>query len=227
MLCGREEGIRPIVAQIGHDVTEVPAGTAETTRATVLFADMRGYTAMAERLPPARLVPLLDEFFRILGSATQAHGGEVFYMAGDGMMAGFGVRADRHRAREALAAGRVMLERFASVAARWQNEMSIVAGIGVGLHLGEVALGFLGPPGKKAMTMVGDTANVAARLCGRARTGELLMSSAVAAALHDDWRIADPAGVSTPFLQLPQFALRGRGALLDIWCVPAKERVLL
>src|ERR1700688_3038492 len=61
-------------------------------KATVLFADMRGYTAIAERLPPARVVPLLDEFFRVLGCATEAHGGEVFHMAGDGMMAGFGVR---------------------------------------------------------------------------------------------------------------------------------------
>src|ERR1700693_59716 len=120
---------------------------AETPRATVLFADMRGYTAIAERLPPAQVVPLLDEFFRILASATEAHGGEVFYMAGDGMMAGFGVgEADQHRAREALAAGQAMLEGFALVAARWQNELSIVAGIGVGLQLGEVALGFLGPP---------------------------------------------------------------------------------
>src|SRR5450631_3301484 len=118
---------------------EVPVETAETTLATVLFADMRGYTAIAERLPPARVVPLLDQFFRILGKATEAHGGEVFYMAGDGMMAGFGVReADRHRAREALAAGRAMLEGFASVAARWKSEMAIEAGIGVGLHMGEV-----------------------------------------------------------------------------------------
>jgi adenylate cyclase len=222
MLCGREEGVRPVIATIDDNVT------AETTRATVLFADMRGYTAIAERLPPARLVPLLDEFFGILGSATEAHGGEVFHMAGDGMMAGFGVReAPRHRAREALAAGHAMLETFASVAARWQSEMSIVAGIGVGLHLGDVALGILGPPGKRSMTMVGDTANVAARLCSRARTGELLMSSTVAAALYDDGRIADPAGGPIPFLQLPQFAIRGRGALLDIWCVPARQRLAL
>ena len=50
----------------------VPVETAETTLATVLFADMRGYTAIAEQLPPARVVPLLDEFFRILGKATEA-----------------------------------------------------------------------------------------------------------------------------------------------------------
>lgn len=77
------------------------------------------------------------------------------------------------------------------------------------------------------MTMVGDTANVAARLCGRARTGELLMSSIVASALRDVGPIEDPTGVPIPFLQLPQFALRGRGALLDIWCVPARERIAL
>ena len=182
----------------------MPLEPVVTTEATVLFADMRGYTAIAERLPPARVVPLLHEFFRVLGSATTIHGGEVFYMAGDGMMAGFGVReADRHRAREALSAGRAMLEDFATVASRWQREMSIVAGIGVGMHLGEVALGFIGPPGRESMTLVGDTANVAARLCGRARTGELLMSSAVASALHDDGQLADSAGVPIPFLQLP------------------------
>ena len=123
---------------------EVPGEAVETTQATVLFADMRGYTAIAERLPPARVVPLLDEFFRVLGCATEAHGGEVFHMAGDGMMAGFGVREPgRHRAREALSAGHAMLVGFGSVAARWQSEMSIVAGIGVGLHMGEVALGLV------------------------------------------------------------------------------------
>jgi len=201
---------------------------SKTTRATVLFADLRGYTALAERLEPACIVPLLDEFFTVLAGATALHGGRVFHMAGDGMMAGFGVSAAvGHGAPEALAAGHAMLKEFASVAARWRRELSLEAGIGVGLHLGEVALSSLGPPGRKQSTLVGDTVNVAARLCSRARAGEVLLSCTVADALG-----AAPAAIATnarlaPFLQLPQFELRGRSAPLDIWCIPAAERLAL
>jgi class 3 adenylate cyclase len=203
------------------DATLIPA---ETTHAAVLFADMRGYTGLAERLPPARVVPLLDEFFGILGRVTVAFGGQVFHMAGDGMMAGFGVRDPRRSgASAALAAGHAMLQSFAPVATRWREEFAVVTGIGIGLHLGEIALGFLGPPGKQAITMIGDTANVAARLCSRARAGEVLFSCVVAAALGAD---GDSPGMGgKPFLQLPQFELRGRRELLDIWCVPAPERL--
>ncbi|HTV94720.1 MAG TPA: adenylate/guanylate cyclase domain-containing protein [Steroidobacteraceae bacterium] len=197
----------------------------KTTRGTVLFADLRGYTALAERLAPARIVPLLDEFFGVLAAATLLHGGQVFHMAGDGMMAGFGLGAVSDGAAEAVGAGRAILQQFAEVAARWRADLSIETGVGIGLHLGEVALGTLGPPGYKRTTLVGDTVNVAARLCGRARAGELLLSCTVAAALaaartangHDSTPIA--------FLQLPQFELRGRTAPLDIWCFPAPERV--
>jgi class 3 adenylate cyclase len=205
-----------------------PIACVETTYATVLFADMRGYTGLAELMPPARVVPLLDEFFGVLAHAVAAYGGQIYHMAGDGMMAGFGVHDPQEPgASEALAAGHVMLENFASIAARWRRELSIVTGIGVGLHLGEIALGFLGPPGRKFVTLVGDTANVAARLCSRARTGEVLLSSTVAAALYLEGGVASAASAPLPFLQLPQFALPGRSGLLDIWCVPARERVAL
>jgi class 3 adenylate cyclase len=160
-----------------------PPAAARTARVTVLFADLRGYTGMAERLPPACIVPLLDEFFRTLATATEAHGGTVFHMAGDGMMAGFGVKDHGGTgAREALAAGHAMLQAFAPIAARWRADLSIDAGIGVGLHLGEVAIGVLGPPGHRSTTLVGDTVNVAARLCSRARAGEVLFSCTVATA---------------------------------------------
>jgi adenylate cyclase len=196
----------------------------EMTHATVLFADMRGYTGLAERLRPVRVVSLLDEFFTVLARVTMAFGGEVFHMAGDSMMAGFGVR-DPTRSGDcaALAAGCAMLRSFAPVAARWRHEFAIITGIGIGVHSGEVAMGFLGPPGRQVITMIGDTANVAARLCDRARAGEVLFSGAIAAALSTDDDGSDMG--ARPFLQLPQFELRGRSQLLDIWCVPAPERL--
>jgi adenylate cyclase len=210
-------------------VTRVPRPRAPTTtRVTVLFADLRGYTGLAERLAPASVVPLLNEFFGILATATVGNGGQVFHMAGDGMMAGFGVSDPAHNgALQAMAAGQTILKHFGDVAARWQRELGIETGVGIGLHLGEVALGSLGAPGRKRTTLVGDTVNVAARLCGRARAGELLLSCTVAAAL-DAERAAgglDPA--SAGFLQLPQFELRGRSEPLDILCVPAPARMTL
>jgi adenylate cyclase len=210
-------------------VTRVPRPrTPTTTRVTVLFADLRGYTGLAERLAPASVVPLLNEFFGILATATVENGGQVFHMAGDGMMAGFGVSDPAHNgALQAMAAGQTILKHLGDVAARWQRELNIETGVGIGLHLGDVALGSLGAPGRKRTTLVGDTVNVAARLCGRARAGELLLSCTVAAAL-DAERVAgglDPA--SAEFLQLPQFELRGRSEPLDILCVPAPARMSL
>jgi adenylate cyclase len=209
-------------------VTRIARSRTKIKRVTVLFADLRGYTGLAERLPLAHLVPLLDEFFGVLAAATALHGGQVFHMAGDGMMAGFGVSgAPGDGAREALAAGHAMLAEFGGIAARWRSELAIETGIGVGLHLGDVALGLLGPPGKRRTTLVGDTVNVAARLCSRARAGEVLLSCTVAEAV--DAERAQTARDSTPIaiLQLPQFELRGRTEPLDIWCVPAPERIAL
>jgi class 3 adenylate cyclase len=125
------------------------------------------------------------------------------------------------------------LKDFAPIAVRWRSELAIDAGIGVGLHLGEVAVGMLGPPRHKATTLVGDTVNVAARLCSRARAGEVLFSCTVAAALESNTAVAgkvvsvSPAVGAAPFLQLPQFELRGRRGPIDIWCVPAPERLAL
>src|ERR1700742_856109 len=219
----RRSRLRPVGSLL---VTRVrPPSAIRTAHVTVLFADLRGYTGMVERLPAARVVPLLDEFFAALGGAADRFGGKGYHMAGDGIMAGFGVNAERRGgAAEALAAGHAMLQGFAPVADRWRRELSVDAGIGIGLHLGEGAFGVLGPGKRKTTTLVGDTVNVAARLCGRARAGEVLFSCTVAAALSIT---PGTKGSSSSFLQLPQFELRGRRGPIDIWCVPAPERIAL
>jgi adenylate cyclase len=209
-------------------VARIRPEAVRLARVTVLFADLRGYTGLAERLPASRVLPLLVEFFNTLAGVIESHGGTVFHMAGDGMMAGFGMDDESGSgAREALSAGHAMLQAFAPIAARWRGELAIEAGIGVGLHLGEVAVGVLGPADRKATTLVGDTVNVAARLCSRARAGEVLFSCTVAAALKNHESEADWLAGGAPFLQLPQFELRGRRGPIDIWCVPAAERLAL
>jgi len=207
-----------------------PATAPTLPRGTVLFADLRGYVSMAEHLEPPYLATLLDEFFSVLTVSVELHGGEVYHTAGDALMAGFGL-TEPHAdgAHAALGAGRDMLTRFADLAERWRHDAQIQAGLGVGLHLGEVALATFGPPSRRVATLVGDTPNVAARLCSRARAGEVLFSCVVAAALQASTS-ADPAAASnsamSAFLQLPRYELRGRREPLDIWCVPADRRPL-
>jgi adenylate cyclase len=207
-------------------VSRVRTRDVQTARVTVLFADLRGYTGLAERLPAVRVVPLLDEFFQVLTSATTKFGGQVFHLAGDGIMAGFGVRATASDgAADALSAGHAILSKFAPIAARWRSDLAIESGIGIGLHLGEVAVSAFGPPRRRSITLVGDTVNVAARLCGRARAGEVLFSYTVAEALAALAKAGDSE--AQPYLQLPQFELRGRREPIDIWCMPARERLAL
>jgi class 3 adenylate cyclase len=198
-------------------------------RGTVLFADLRGYVGMAERLSPPYLATLLDEFFSLLTVAVELHGGEVYHTAGDALMAGFGLaEANGDGAVAALGAGREMLARFGPLAARWREEAQIESGLGVGLHLGEVALATFGPPTRRVVTLVGDTPNVAARLCSRARAGEVLFSCTVAAALpaRSHAGSSNGNGADSPaFLQLPRYELRGRREPLDIWCIPAGVRL--
>jgi class 3 adenylate cyclase len=196
-------------------------GAALTVCATVLFVDLRGYTTLAESLQPAAVADLLDEFFEVLARAAETHRGRIYSMVGDGMMAGFGVQPGAEDgAGEALGAARAMLTGFAPVVTRWRRELAIETGIGVGLHRGDVAVCLHGPPGKRTETLVGDTVNVAARLCSRARAGEVLFSSAVAAAARE-------ALAPQPVIRLPQFELRGRARPLDIWCMPAEQRIAL
>jgi adenylate cyclase len=207
-----------------------PATVQPLPRGTVLFADLRGYVSMAEHLEPPYLATLLGEFFGALTVSVELHGGEVYHTAGDALMAGFGLAEPQaDGAHAALEAGRDMLTRFADLAERWRHDAQIQAGLGVGLHLGDMALATFGPPTRRVATLVGDTPNVAARLCSRARAGEVLFSCAVAAALQarsSAEPAAAPGSAMSAFLQLPRYELRGRREPLDIWCIPADRRPL-
>jgi adenylate cyclase len=207
----------------------------QTVKAAVLFADLRGYTALAEQLPPADVLARLHQFFDVLISVVENHAGQVFHVAGDNLMAGFGLRRrGENGGWAALASGRAMLVGFAALGEQWHRELGIATGLGVGVHFGEVAVGLLGPTRRQSWTLIGDTVNVAARLCDRARAGEVLFSAAVLdnihSTLHQPAHSARWDGTSAIrvlplcYRQLSSLALRGRREPLEIWCFPTAER---
>jgi adenylate cyclase len=189
--------------------------------AVVLFADLRGFTSISEQLDPHRVVPLLNEFFSLLTEITFRHEGTVFHMAGDCLMLGFGVPLEQPDSPErAVRAAREMLESFAELARSWKQRYQVEAGLGIGINEGDVVAGNIGSSSYMNYTIIGDTVNIAARLCQRARAGEMLFSSTLKQSL-------DAHGINIGATPLPPLQLRGRSHPIDIFCVPLETRMQL
>jgi adenylate cyclase len=189
--------------------------------AVVVFADLRGFTSIAEQLEPHSVVPLLNEYFSLLTEITFRHEGTVFHMAGDCLMLGFGVPLEQpDSAQRAVRAAREMLSRFAELAHSWKERYGIEAGLGIGINEGDVVAGNVGSSAYMSYTIIGDAVNVAARLCQRARAGEMLFSRALKQTL-------DAHGEDIGATALPALQLRGRAHPIDIFCVPLGSRLQL
>ena len=189
------------------------------THAVVMFADLRGFCGLSERLPPQEVVPLLNAYFALLHEISFRYDGTVFHMAGDGLMLGFGVPLPQPSSTvRAVLAAREMLERFGRLAAVWRERYGIEAGLGIGINEGDVVAGNIGSAAYMSYTIIGDTVNIAARLCQRARSGELLFSKAVKESL-------DGAQVDVQATALPPMQLRGRLNPIELYCVPVASRM--
>src|ERR1700733_9899264 len=147
------------------------------THAVIMFADLRGFTGISERLSPHEVVPLLNEYFSLLTEITFQHEGTVFHMAGDCLMVGFGVPFEQRDSPErAMRAAREMLDRFAVLSESWRTRLNIETGLGIGINEGDVVAANVGSAMFMNYTIIGDAVNVASRLCHRARAGEIVFS---------------------------------------------------
>ena len=146
--------------------------------ATVLFADVRGYTDLSERLDASRMAGLLSEFYEHCATAIWEQNGIVNKLIGDAVFAifNFPMRHDDH-VRRAVAAGLDLQRRCQALReANGPGEADSV-GIGVGIHTGEILCGDVGEYCRD-FTAIGPVINLAARLQGAARPGEVLVSVA-------------------------------------------------
>jgi adenylate cyclase len=157
---------------------------------TILFADIRGFTRISEHAPPEKIVSLLNRYFSAMTDIIFAHGGTLDKYLGDGLMALFGApTATPDDASNALNAAVAMQRRLLGINRELRDEGFQEIGVGMGLHTGEVIVGYIGSDRRSEYTAIGDTVNTSSRLESNARGGEILISDATAQAAHSRYKL--------------------------------------
>jgi adenylate cyclase len=157
---------------------------------TVLFADIRGFTRISEHAPPEKIVNLLNRYFSAMTDIIFAHGGTLDKYLGDGLMALFGAPTTTpDDASNALNAAVAMQRRLLGINQELRAEGFPEIGVGMGLHTGEVVVGYIGSERRSEYTAIGDTVNTSSRLESNARGGEILISDATAKAAHSRYKL--------------------------------------
>ncbi len=163
----RALGVTPLLApstapdeSLGADVRQ-----GRESEIVVLFADLRGFTRMAENKLPYDVVFFLNRYFETVGTAITTAGGVVNQFTGDGVMALFGIEGGAiGGARQAVVAAQSMVAGMAALSAELAGDLSTPLHIGIGLHAGPAVVGQMGWGQSFYLTAVGDTVHVAARL---------------------------------------------------------------
>ena len=142
---------------------------------SILFADIRGFTALGDRLAPEEIEEIVDSFLETMVACVEEHDGTVDKFLGDGLMAIFGapLRQEDH-ARRALRAACAMQAAHRGWMARRCALGKPANPLGIGVATGEAVVGSIGTPSRMEFTALGHVVNLAARLCAAAGAGEVL-----------------------------------------------------
>ncbi len=178
-------------------------GAVRSQEVAVLFADIVGFTRLAEREAPEAVMALLRRCHAVIEQAIFAHGGTLDKYLGDGVMATFGTpRVSPADCANALAAARDIVDGIAA------DQPSLR--ISVGIHFGPAILGNVGTERRLEFATLGDTVNVASRLEAATRTLDcrIVASDAV---------MSRAGNVRDGFRSVPALGLRGRDAPIDVW----------
>jgi len=151
---------------------------------TVLFSDIRGFSAIAERLSAREIADVVGLHLGAMAEVVAEHGGTIDKFQGDAVMAIFGAPEPLlDHAERALRCAIAMQIRQAELNAQgWGSAVVQELGVGIGLNSGPVVAGAIGGGGRLEYTVIGDAVNVAQRLQSEAAGGEIVASAATVAA---------------------------------------------
>jgi adenylate cyclase len=158
-----------------------PASIGEEKKLAILFADVRGFTALSERMSPYDVVYFLNRYFHLTTKVIESCGGYVDNYMGDGLMALFGHDDAPDAAFRAVSAALTMLEEVEKRSRHFEELYGVRIRIGVGIHHGNVVVGMIGAGNRQRMTAIGDAVNFASRIesANKKFGTELLISNEV------------------------------------------------
>ncbi|HJL16654.1 MAG TPA: adenylate/guanylate cyclase domain-containing protein [Sandaracinaceae bacterium LLY-WYZ-13_1] len=202
-----------IAQQVIEGKVEVKKG-GEARETTVLFSDIRGFTAMSESQPAQEVVDMLNEYFERMVEVIFTHEGTLDKFVGDEIMALFGAPVshedDAYRAVKTAIEMKDVLAQF--------NRERVEAGqqeirIGIGINTGECVAGYLGSSKALEYTVIGDTVNTGARLCSIAKAGEIIISESTYEAVKEYFEV----------VELPPTQVKGKSQALKIFNVVGEK----
>jgi class 3 adenylate cyclase len=202
-------------AEVAEDLQQTGFSLGgKRVRGSVLFADIREFTPLAESQPPEETIELLNTYYTLMFNAISGQGGIVSQIAGDGLMAVFGAPLPLvEHCDAAVRAALEMIELIELFNVEQAAASKPPIRIGIGIASGEMVAGYTGTNERATYTCIGDTVNVASRLEGHTKVAEraILIDAETRAGLRDDIKL-DALG---------PVAIRGKAQPVEVYAVNA------
>jgi adenylate cyclase len=198
-----------LVEQVVSGQLQLEKG-GELREVTILYADIRGFTAMSESRPPPEIVAMLNEYFEVMVEVLFRMNGTLDKYIGDEIMALFGAPLAMPNAPLSAVQCAVEMQRVLAEFNRTRRAENLdPIKIGIGINTGPVVTGAIGSSRTLQYTAIGDPVNVASRLCNLAKAGDIIVAETTMRNLRDEFEA----------ITLPPVKVKGRNEELRIFNV--------